>query len=59
MIMHVVESASRARLVSRVIVATDDERIFEAVPSARRRSANDFACTHVGDRSSRGSGGHS
>jgi 3-deoxy-manno-octulosonate cytidylyltransferase (CMP-KDO synthetase) len=31
MIMHVVERASRARLVSRVIVATDDERILEAV----------------------------
>lgn len=31
MIMHVVERASRARLVSQVIVATDDERIFEAV----------------------------
>ena len=31
MIMHVVERASRARLVSDVIVATDDERIFEAV----------------------------
>ena len=29
--MHVVERASRARLVSRVIVATDDERIAEAV----------------------------
>ena len=31
MIMHVVERASRARLVSRVIVATDDERIARAV----------------------------
>jgi 3-deoxy-manno-octulosonate cytidylyltransferase (CMP-KDO synthetase) len=31
MIMHVVERASRARFVSRVIVATDDERIFQAV----------------------------
>jgi 3-deoxy-manno-octulosonate cytidylyltransferase (CMP-KDO synthetase) len=31
MVMHVVERASRARLVSRVIVATDDERIAEAV----------------------------
>lgn len=31
MIMHVVERASRARLVSRVIVATDDQRILEAV----------------------------
>ena len=31
MIMHVVERASRARLVSRVIVATDDERILEVV----------------------------
>ena len=31
MIMHVVERASRACLVSRVIVATDDERIAEAV----------------------------
>jgi 3-deoxy-manno-octulosonate cytidylyltransferase (CMP-KDO synthetase) len=30
-VMHVVERASRARLVSRVIVATDDERILEAV----------------------------
>jgi 3-deoxy-manno-octulosonate cytidylyltransferase (CMP-KDO synthetase) len=29
--MHVVERASRARLVSRVIVATDDDRIVEAV----------------------------
>jgi 3-deoxy-manno-octulosonate cytidylyltransferase (CMP-KDO synthetase) len=29
--MHVVERAERARLVSRVIVATDDERIYEAV----------------------------
>ncbi len=29
--MHVVERTSRARLVSRVIVATDDERILEAV----------------------------
>jgi 3-deoxy-manno-octulosonate cytidylyltransferase (CMP-KDO synthetase) len=29
--MHVVRRASRARLVSRVIVATDDERILEAV----------------------------
>ncbi|HVF88737.1 MAG TPA: 3-deoxy-manno-octulosonate cytidylyltransferase [Blastocatellia bacterium] len=33
MIMHVVERASRARMVSRVIVATDDERIFQAVAS--------------------------
>jgi 3-deoxy-manno-octulosonate cytidylyltransferase (CMP-KDO synthetase) len=33
MIMHVVERASRARLVSRVIVATDDERIHAAVRS--------------------------
>ncbi|HJZ68987.1 MAG TPA: 3-deoxy-manno-octulosonate cytidylyltransferase [Blastocatellia bacterium] len=31
MIMHVVERASRARNVSRVIVATDDERILETV----------------------------
>ena len=31
MIMHVAERASRAQLVSRVIVATDDQRIFEAV----------------------------
>ncbi|MFP5263090.1 MAG: 3-deoxy-manno-octulosonate cytidylyltransferase [Blastocatellia bacterium] len=31
MIMHVVERASRASLVSRVIVATDDERILAAV----------------------------
>ena len=31
MIMHVVERASRARLVSRVIVATDDERIANVV----------------------------
>ena len=31
MIMHVVERASRARLVSRVIVATDDERIASVV----------------------------
>jgi len=31
MIMHVVERASRARMVSRVIVATDDQRILEAV----------------------------
>ena len=29
--MHVVERASRAQLVSRVIVATDDERILETV----------------------------
>ena len=33
MIMHTVERASRARLVSRVIVATDDERIAAAVLS--------------------------
>lgn len=31
MIMHVVERASRARLISRVIVATDDQRIVDAV----------------------------
>jgi 3-deoxy-manno-octulosonate cytidylyltransferase (CMP-KDO synthetase) len=31
--MHVVERASRARLVSRVIVATDDERILRSVRS--------------------------
>jgi 3-deoxy-manno-octulosonate cytidylyltransferase (CMP-KDO synthetase) len=31
MIMHVVERAARAQFVSRVIVATDDERIFNAV----------------------------
>ena len=31
MIIHVVEKASRAQLVSRVIVATDDQRILEAV----------------------------
>jgi 3-deoxy-manno-octulosonate cytidylyltransferase (CMP-KDO synthetase) len=44
MIMHVVERASRARLVSRVIVATDDERIAEAVEAhgaeARMTSPN-------------------
>jgi len=44
MIMHVVERASRARLVSRVIVATDDERIAEAVAAhggeARMTSSN-------------------
>ncbi|HKS43322.1 MAG TPA: 3-deoxy-manno-octulosonate cytidylyltransferase [Blastocatellia bacterium] len=33
MIMHVVERARGARFVSRVIVATDDERILEAVRS--------------------------
>lgn len=33
MIMHVVERARRAELVSRVIVATDDKRIFDAVRS--------------------------
>ena len=33
MIMHVVERARGARLVSRVIVATDDQRILEAVRS--------------------------
>jgi 3-deoxy-manno-octulosonate cytidylyltransferase (CMP-KDO synthetase) len=33
MIMHTVERASRARLVSRVIVATDDERVVAAVLS--------------------------
>jgi 3-deoxy-manno-octulosonate cytidylyltransferase (CMP-KDO synthetase) len=31
LVMHVVKRASHARLVSRVIVATDDERIVEAV----------------------------
>lgn len=31
MIMHTVERAARARLVSRVIVATDDQRILDAV----------------------------
>ncbi len=31
MIMHVVNRATAAKFVSRVIVATDDERIFEAV----------------------------
>lgn len=31
MIMHVVEKASRAHMVSRVIVATDDQRIADAV----------------------------
>jgi 3-deoxy-manno-octulosonate cytidylyltransferase (CMP-KDO synthetase) len=44
MIMHVVEKASRAHLVSRVIVATDDQRIADAVHShggeARITSAN-------------------
>jgi 3-deoxy-manno-octulosonate cytidylyltransferase (CMP-KDO synthetase) len=44
MIMHVVQRASRARLVSRVIVATDDERIAEAVAAhggeARMTSSN-------------------
>lgn len=44
MIMHVVQRASRARLVSRVIVATDDERIAETVLShggeARMTSPN-------------------
>lgn len=44
MIMHVVERASRARLVSRVIVATDDERIADAVAArggeARMTSSN-------------------
>ena len=33
MIMHTVERASRARLVSRVIIATDDERVAAAVLS--------------------------
>jgi 3-deoxy-manno-octulosonate cytidylyltransferase (CMP-KDO synthetase) len=33
LIMHVVERASRARLIARVIVATDDERILAAVRS--------------------------
>ncbi|HEY7545702.1 MAG TPA: NTP transferase domain-containing protein, partial [Blastocatellia bacterium] len=33
MIMHVVERASKASLVSRVIVATDDHRILDAVTS--------------------------
>lgn len=31
MILHVVERATRAQLVSRVIVATDDQRVFDAV----------------------------
>jgi 3-deoxy-manno-octulosonate cytidylyltransferase (CMP-KDO synthetase) len=44
MIMHVVQRASRARLISRVIVATDDERIVKAVSAhggeARMTSPN-------------------
>lgn len=44
MIMHVVHRASRATLVSRVIVATDDQRIAEAVSQhggeARMTSSN-------------------
>jgi len=44
LVMHVVERASQARLVSRVIVATDDERILEAVRvhggEARMTSSN-------------------
>src|SRR5689334_8436332 len=44
MIMHVVEKASRAHMVSRVIVATDDQRIADAVQAhggeARITSAN-------------------
>lgn len=36
--MHVVERAARARLVSRVIVATDDERILRAVVSHGREA---------------------
>ena len=49
MIMHVVDRASRARLVSRVIVATDDQRIAEAVSKhggeARMTSANNASGT--------------
>lgn len=33
MVMHVVKRAAEARLVSRVIVATDDQRVVEAVTS--------------------------
>lgn len=34
MILHVVERARRVKAISRVIVATDDERIFQAVTAA-------------------------
>src|SRR4051794_11916111 len=34
LILHTLEQARKARSVSRVIVATDDERIFDAVTSA-------------------------
>jgi 3-deoxy-manno-octulosonate cytidylyltransferase (CMP-KDO synthetase) len=34
MVVHVVERALQARCVSRAVVATDDERIFEAVSAA-------------------------
>jgi 3-deoxy-manno-octulosonate cytidylyltransferase (CMP-KDO synthetase) len=46
LIMHVVKRASHARLVSRVIVATDDERIVEAV-QANGGEARMTSTTHA------------
>ncbi|MFN2412283.1 MAG: cytidylyltransferase domain-containing protein, partial [Pyrinomonadaceae bacterium] len=38
LILHTVERAERAKLVSRVIVATDDERICKAVRESGREA---------------------
>jgi 3-deoxy-manno-octulosonate cytidylyltransferase (CMP-KDO synthetase) len=46
LIMRVVERASRARLVSRVIVATDDQRIVDAV-HAHGGEARMTSCSHA------------
>ena len=47
MILHTLEQAKRARNVSRVIVATDDRRIFDAV----EKSGNEAIMTSTGHES--------
>ena len=41
LIQHVVEAARRAQSLERIIVATDDARIAEAVDRLRRRGHDD------------------
>ena len=53
MIEHVYRRAAAARSVSSVIVATDDERIIDAVRGLRRRGAHDVAGSPERHRSPR------
>ncbi len=51
MLQHVYERASQARYLTKVIIATDDERIHDAARGFRRASSDDARRSSLGHRS--------